>query len=403
MSNRGIFPAMKASSSIHLPASPQVRLSPLIVFFYFLILAVCLARGADQPAIGPTGVIVQSRFGGQIFGFDIDQASNEGILCEAHDVSGNKVLAAVETFDQTTGEIIRVMRKQRSQDDFITLGVVGHSAGLVEWEHVISFLNIERSFLIFDPLSGNRLTGRWTPPIDQKHLISAVSRNQGIDNVAVFAEDISGDFIPVVFSSNVAANTFGPLINITDQNFTSGGNPPIAYNPATNQAVMGHARLGNPFVPGFIATADLTTGTFTSFTGVGLGDVNGLAVDPLTNTACTTTEIDFSVEFYDLTSQTGFAQPLPGAQNQFFSGADVQFDPVNRLFLVAQEHSSTSASGSSVHVYDVAGNLIESIDGLNFSNAFNVVPAHIALNPSKRLAFIDGPDEGVTQIQSFTY
>src|SRR5262249_51688745 len=104
-----------------------------------------------------------------------------------------------------------------------------------------------------------------------------------------------------------------------------------------------------------------------------------------------------------LTNQTGFAQPLPNAQNQFFSGADVQFDPVNRLFLVAQEHSSTAPSGSSVHVYDVAGNLIGSIDGFNFSNAFNVVPAHIALNPAMRLAFIDGPDEGVTQIQSFTY
>src|SRR5215470_15356528 len=64
----------------------------------------------SNPEIGPTGVIVTTQFGGQIFGFDIDQASNEGILCEAHDVSGNKVLAAVETFDQTTGEIIRVLR-----------------------------------------------------------------------------------------------------------------------------------------------------------------------------------------------------------------------------------------------------------------------------------------------------
>jgi len=360
------------------------------------------AQAADQPAVGPTGVIVQSRFGGQIFGFDIDQAGNEGILCEAHDVSGNQVLAAIETFDQTTGEIIRVIRKTRTQDDFITLGVVGHSVGLVEREHVKSFLNVVRSFVTLDPLDGNRLTGRWTPPIDQNHLLSEVSRNQGIDNVAVWAEDFI-NFMPVVFSSNVAANTFGPVITITDQNFTSGATPPIAYNSVTNQAVLGHAKLGNPFVPGEIATVDLTTGTFTAFTGVGLGDVNGLALDPVTNTACTTTEIDFSVEFYDLTNQTGFAQPLPNAPNQFFSGADVQFDPVNRLFLVAQEHSSTAPSGISVHVYDVSGNLIESIDGLNFSNAFNVVPAHIALNPARRLAFIDGPDEGVTQIQSFTY
>jgi hypothetical protein len=139
------------------------------------------------------------------------------------------------------------------------------------------------------------------------------------------------------------------------------------------------------------------------FTGVGKGDVNGIAVDPVTGTACTTTEIDFSVEFYNLATQSGSVQRLPGAINQAFSGADVQFDPVNRLFLVAQPNSSTTFSGSSIHVYDVTGNLIESINGLSFSNAGNVVPAHIALNPAQRLGFIDGPDLGVTQVQSFTY
>jgi hypothetical protein len=76
---------------------------------------------------------------------------------------------------------------------------------------------------------------------------------------------------------------------------------------------------------------------------------------------------------------------------------------VNKLFLVAQPVSSTAPSGSSIHVYDESGNLVESINGFNFSNAFNVVPAHIALNPSRRIGFVDGPDPGVTQIQSFTY
>jgi hypothetical protein len=362
----------------------------------------CAAKSPEKPAIGPTGVIVQSRFGGQIFGFDIDQAGEEGILCESQNLAGGKVLAAVETFDQTTGRIIRVLRKTQTHDDFLTLGVAGRGVGLIEREHPVGFLDVVRSFLTVNPLAANKFTGRWTPPLDDQHLVSAISRNQGVPNVAVYAMDLV-NFLPVVFSSNVAANRFGPLIMITDEDFVNGSNPPMAYNSATNQAVLGHATLGNPFIPGKIATVDLGSGAFTKFTGVGLGDVNGIAVDPLTNTACTTTEIDFSVEFYDLTTQIGFAQPLPGAVNQFFSGADVQFDPVNRLFLVAQPNSSTTFSGSSIHVYDVAGNLIESIDGLNFSNAFNVVPAHIAVNPGKRIGFVDGPDEGVTQLQAFSY
>jgi hypothetical protein len=357
----------------------------------------------SQPSTGPTGVIVQSQFGGQIFGFDIDQASNEGILCEAQTLENGRTHAAIETFDQTTGAIIRVVKETQSRDDFITLGVVGNSVGLVEREHIVSFLNVVRSFSVLDPLRRNRITGAWTPPIGNDHLVSMVSRNQGVDNVAVYTMDVSGQFKPTVFSSNVAANTFGPIVTITDQDFVNGGDPSMAYNSATNQAVLGHATLGNPFVPGKIATVDLTTGAFSKFTGVGLGDVNGIAVDPVTGTACTTTEIDFSVEFYNLAAKTGSVQPLPGALNQFFSGADVQFDPVNRLFLVAQPNSSTSSSGSSIHVYDVAGNLVESINGLSFSNAGNVVPAHIALNPAKRIGFVDGPDSGVTQIQSFGY
>ena len=106
-----------------------------------------------------------------------------------------------------------------------------------------------------------------------------------------------------------------------------------------------------------IALVNLTTGGFTKFTGVGVGDVNGLAVQLRRwCLARTTTEIDFSVQFYDLASHTGFSQPVPGATNQFFSGADVEYDSVNKLFLVAQPNSSTSATGSSVHVYDVQGN-----------------------------------------------
>jgi hypothetical protein len=348
-------------------------------------------------------VVVQDRFGGQILGFDIDEAGDEGVLSEYLDLDDGTVLAAVETFSQTTGQIIRAIVRTHRHDDFVTLGVVGNSVGLVEREHPRSLFNVVRTFLLLNPLSSNQVTGAWTPPVGTDHLVTLVSRNQGSSNNAVWAMDVSSNFRPTVFSSNIAANTFGPVIEVTDPDFTSGANPGFAYDSATKQAVLGHATLGNPFVPGKIATVDLSSGTFTKFTGVGLGDVNGLAVDPVTGTACTTTEIDFSVEFYNLATHTGFAQPLPGATNQFFSGADVEFDPVNRLFLVAQPNSSTASSGSSIHVYDVSGNLVESINGLNFSNAFNVVPAHIALNPGRRTGFVDGPDIATGQLQSFTY
>jgi hypothetical protein len=382
-----------------------------------LLYAFCFAElipsashaGESNRAAGPGGVIVHSQFGGQIFGFDIDPNGNKGILSESLGLPNGNYLAAVETFNQTTGEIINVISMTETQDDFVTLGVF-NSVGLIEHEIVVGFLDVVRKFRIIHPLGVIQFTSSWTPPIDQDHIVTRVSGALtrvsgalGASNSAVYVMDNSGSFTPLVFTSNIGSNTFGPVIGITDENFTSGGDPGFAYDSKTNRAVLGHSFLGNPFVPGFMATVDLTTGAFSRFRGVGIGDVNGLAVDPSTGTACTTTEIDFSVQFYDLATQTGFSQPLPGAINQFYSGADVEFDPVNKLFLVAQEHSSTAQSGSSIHVYDVAGNLVESLNGFNFSNAGNVIFARIALNPSRRIGFVDGPDPGVTEIQSFTY
>jgi hypothetical protein len=94
--------------------------------------------------------------------------------------------------------------------------------------------------------------------------------------------------------------------------------------------------------------------------------------------------------------------PFSGSQ-QIFSGADVEYDPIHKLFLVAQPVSSSAPSGSTIYVYNIGGELVETLNGFSFSNAFNVVPMHIALHPKLRSGYVDGPDSGVTEIQSFTY
>jgi hypothetical protein len=360
------------------------------------------ARIAEGASTVPGSVIVKSKFGGQIFGFDIDQNGTEGVLSEAQDISGGNVLAAVETFDQKTGQILKVVAKAQTQDDFVTLGVVQNSIGLIEREHVISLLKVSRTFRVLNPLSMNAFTGSWTAPLDGRHIVNQVSRSQGTASVAVFAEDISSNFTPWVFGSNVAANTFGPIAKITDPNFSQGVPPVIAYDSTTNQAVLSQS-LGSPTSVPEVGLVDLTTGAFSAFKGTGLGFVNGIAVDSNTGIACTSTEIDYSVEFYNLATHSGTRVLLPNANNQIFSGADVQVDLVNKLFLIAQPVSSTASTGSSIQVFDESGHFVTSINGLSFSNAFNVVPAHIALNPSNRTGFVDGPSSGVTEIQSFTY
>jgi hypothetical protein len=370
--------------------------------------AVAFAQtGEFQPNSSPGAgkIIVHSKFGGQIYGFDIDQNGTEGVLSEGKLLSNGNVLAAVETFDQSTGQILKVVAETENQDDYVTMGVVGASVGLVEQEIVQGMYVSKRAFHTLNPLDSNQFTGLWTPPIGSEHIImpAGVSRSQGQPDVAVFAYDNSGNFVPWVFSSNVAANTFGPVVDITDSNNFGSVPPPMAYDSTTNQAILG----GGPGCFGclpVIGVVDLAQATFTEFTGVGFGFVNGMAVDAADGIFCTTTEDDAGVEFYNLASGSGIEVLLPGSGGQqFFSGADVEFDPIHKLFLVAQPSSSSASSGSTIYVYDPHGDLKETINGFSFSNAFNVVAMHIALHPSLRSGYVDGPDSGVTEIQSFTY
>jgi hypothetical protein len=368
--------------------------------------------GAAQVAaapVGPGNTLVHSQFGGQIFGFDIDQNGTEGVLSEAKLLSNGNVLAAVETFDQKSGKILKVISKTETQDDFLTLGIAGTSVGLVEREHVTGIYVTKRIYEMLNPLASNKFTGIWTPPLNAKDIITGMSRNQGVPTAAVlYFENTGNNFDTFVFGTNVAENTFEPAVDLTDPTFMTSNAPVVAYDSVTNEAVIASSdsAVGGP-AP-MIALVDLAAGTVSEFTGIRgpypfrQGSINGLAVDSEDSIACTTTEVDFRVEFYNLKTQTGFAHVLPNATSQLQSGSDVEYDPVNKLFFVAQSVSSTG-SGSGIQVYNTKGKLVESLNGFNFSNASNVVFTHIALNPSNRSGYVDGPDSGVTDIQSFTY
>jgi len=383
-----------------------------------LICLFCLGRpnqGAAQMSsglwapVGPGTTIVHSKFGGQIFGFDIDQNGTEGVLSEAQDIGGGKVLAAVESFDQASGKILNVVSKIETKDDYLTLGIVGTSVGLVEREHVGQIFVVKRIYEELNPLKSNKFTGTWTPPLTADDIIIGLSRDQASTTTAVlYFENDGNNFSSFVFGSNVGANTFEPIVNLTDPTFGFNEAPQVAYDSLTNQAVVAssNGEVGGP--PPVFALVDLATGTVNEFNGIPgpppfrQGSINGLAVDSEDGIACTTTEVDFRVEFYNLKTETGFAVVLPGATGQIQSGSDVEYDPVHKLFFVAQSVSSTGA-GSSIQVYNTSGKLVESLNGFNFSNASNVVGTHIALNPSTRSGYVDGPDSGVTEIQSFTY
>ena len=370
-----------------------------------------LTHASDQsgfqlnPNAGSGDVIVHGKLGGLIFGFEVDPDGTEGLLCEAVSNPDGTVSARVETFSQATGRIIRVLAGSESQDDFIGLGVAG-SVGLVEREHVRGVFNVRRTFATINPLTGNMINGDWRPPISSKQIVNQVKPAlDGTPNVAVYALSVSTNVNPVVFSSNLADNTFGPVIDITDPDFTQEAPPVIAFDPIGNQAILGHDKPSPFILPPVIGFVDLASGSFVKRTGLGLGVINGIAVDSEDGVLCTDTSFDSAVQFFNLNDFTGISVFLPGhdPQTSTASGGDIEFDPVNKLFLVAQAFSDGQLdNGSSIQVYDLVGNLVESIDGLMFQGGDNVSPVHITLNPSRRMGFVNGPDL-TTAIQSFSY
>jgi len=257
---------------------------------------------ASQPQVG-LGFVVQDMFGGQIFGYDVDRDGTEGLFSEAMSLPDGNLRIATETFNPNTGAIIAVVEQQsETQDNFVTLGIFGMHTGLRQDQHVQNGYVVSRTYNTLSPVQGNKITRPWLPPIDNsKELFEDIEGDQGHQNVAVMASSFSCCGREV-FGATVATNLSGPIIQLQDPIFTGGVPPQIAYDGATNQAVLAQAQ-GAPYSTPEIALVDLTTRNITEFAGLGDGFVNGLAVDSNTGIACATTETDNSAEFYNLATR----------------------------------------------------------------------------------------------------
>jgi hypothetical protein len=104
-----------------------------LIFAAALLTLSCFAAAQTSATrikgpVGPGKVVVSAKFGGTIFGFDIDQSGTEGVLTEGQTLNNGNTLNAVETFDQKTGKLVKVVRKTETKDEDVTLGVVGSSS-----------------------------------------------------------------------------------------------------------------------------------------------------------------------------------------------------------------------------------------------------------------------------------
>ncbi|MEO8926942.1 MAG: hypothetical protein ABI306_07235 [Caulobacteraceae bacterium] len=386
----------------------------LILSAAALLAASCLpalaASGGQKVGLG---AVLTTADGGQIFGFDIDQNGADGVLASAQTINAKGAArVSMETFDQNTGAIIKSFANDvGTRNEY---GVEGIFAGDVAL--VIHFVTPKgtifprRFYDVMNPVTANAFTGTWTPPLNDIN-IRQTAENQATSASLIFAQlknpNKSGLSQPVLIVSDIARNTFANIIHLDPNLFGDGTIPQLGQYTAANQAVIALSPDGGTVggqAPNNVLI-DLTSGKITQFAGFNFGPfhagfVDGLAVDPNTGIAATTTELNAEVEFYDLAHKTGITAvqlPCTGPTDQLSSGSGIAVDPVNKLFLVTETQSACPGTkGGAILVYDETGKFIESITGLGFSLG---EPAPV-LNPAKRIGWALIP---FSHLQQFFY
>jgi hypothetical protein len=358
---------------------------------------------------GSLGPVLTTSDGGQIFGFDINQNGNDGFLTAA----GSQI--SVQTFDETTGKITKTIgaitgKKVGKGDDYIADGIFAGDVGLVDFQKADGLAGkrpVHDMYHLLNPVTKNRFNGTWVPPIKLFNVLEWAP-NQSTSTSVVFGYQREGSIPLDLIVSDVGKNTSGKVIGLSANDFGLDTDPQLAQDTVNNLAVMGTSPSGGAAggPPPVIWTIDLTSGKMTHFSGVncpgsvGCGEANGIGYDSSTGIACTTTELDAGVEFYNVAKQTGIRVQLPNNATQLSAGDFVANDAVHGLFLIAQP-VSTTGSGSSIQVYNESGMLEESINGFNFSDRSTVIPVRISINPTARTGWVNGPQ--ADQLQEFSY
>lgn len=331
------------------------------------------------------GPIVKPKVPGEILGFDIDQHGNDGFFANYQSQRSGDTYS-VETFDQRTGKITKVVVKGANRS-FSAYAILARDVGV---------LNDDGAYKLMNPVKRGNINGLWTPPM--AFLLQQIAENQATKKQLMFGYDASKPSQPTTLIAADVLRGTSKVIPLDQGAFGTGDVPVIAQDPATNQGVIAGDN-GAPNTHPSIGIVDLKSGKTTTSTGLGYGLVNGIAVDPKAGVACMTTEIDAGVEFFDLKTRTGFEVQLPNSGgSQIRSGSGVAMDPVHGLCLIAQPVSGSGTQASAIWVADEKGNFLEEITGFNFW--FGIGPV---INPARRTGFVLNPRPSYLTLTGFSY
>jgi hypothetical protein len=314
--------------------------------------------------------------------------------------SGSPFKSVVETFDQATAKVTKVVRKQNGDSGNRELNVdaiLANDLGLIDDERHFGKYTRRDIYYLMAPVSKKKITGTWKRPPGRNFLIFDIADQQS-NPVAVMAATILDGIIskPPTFEVVVTDVATNKILRILHAPSGDGVNYPyfVAEDTTTQHAYVPAANYESQTV--FI-DYDLQSGhASNNFVAPPFsGPVAGMAIDSATHMMCTTTGSTYSVQMYDLkTKIQTFDAQIPNSGGEGQAGSTIAADPINHLFLVEQPNSLQG--GSEIYVYDEQGNVLESLSGFAFGplSGIQVVAA-------SRTGYVTGPQPN--QIQSFSY
>jgi hypothetical protein len=398
-----------------LPRAVRPAVLPLSLSALFLVAAMsacCAAASAPSHKVG-LGKVLTASDGVQIYGFDIDQNGNDGVLASAG-YQGNNFVISVETFNEDTGKITKTFAtKDSANKSYSVDAIFDGDVGLITEYYVPNGqIYATRSYDVMNPVTAKKFTGSWNPTLNDVD-IQLVAENQATSTGVVYVIELKNQDQPDLIVSDIGANTVSNVIQLDPNYFSLANGPQLGQYTAANQAVIAESpdagAVGGEAPENYVF--DLSTGSYTNFAGYNngpyhAGDVNGLATDPNTGVTATTTELNAQVEFYDMASETAITYdqlPCTNDTAQTFSGSGIAVDPVNQLFLVTElSDACNDGQSAAIVVYDESGNYVETISGFPYTTDVVSAPA-AAINPSKRMGWVYGGPDGLDQLQQFYY
>ena len=137
-----------------------------------------------------------------MFGFDIDQNGNDGVLAAGG--GGDQI----ETFDQDTGKIGKSTGPETQTRSYSAVGIFAGDVALIT-RYVVPKGQIyaTRHYFVMNPVTKGKFTHKWTPPIKDLSVLET-AENQTTATSVLYAIELKNQDEPDLIVSNVAANTF---------------------------------------------------------------------------------------------------------------------------------------------------------------------------------------------------